>query len=208
MIEINLLLQRKKRKVPAVMGLDFSAINLKMVGLGLILYFAQDMFIPPYTAELEQAVQDQINTAQTELAALKAELRQHAKVKERLQAYERRVNELKKRSEYVDQILKARTNPKKLLEKIARSVPDDMWFEKIILGDNRQITISGRAEAYKSIGDFLTLANDSAFFGKSLTLASSATMDEMLYGKRKRVEVYEIKGTIETFDPWQGNSTP
>lgn len=208
MIEINLLLQRKKRKVPAVMGLDFSAINLKMVGLGLILYFAQDMFIPPYTAELEQAVQDQINTAQTELAALKAELRQHAKVKERLQAYERRVNELKKRSEYVDQILKARTNPKKLLEKIARSVPDDMWFEKIILGDNRQITISGRAEAYKSIGDFLTLANDSAFFGKSLTLASSATMDEMLYGKKKRVEVYEIKGTIETFDPWQGNSTP
>ncbi len=208
MIEINLLLQRKKRKVPAVMGLDFSAINLKMVGLGLILYFAQDMFIPPYTAELEQAVQDQINTAQTELAALKAELRQHAKVKERLQAYERRVNELMKRSEYVDQILKARTNPKKLLEKIARSVPDDMWFEKIILGDNRQITISGRAEAYKSIGDFLTLANDSAFFGKSLTLASSATMDEMLYGKKKRVEVYEIKGTIETFDPWQGNSTP
>ena len=83
-----------------------------------------------------------------------------------------------------------------------------MWFEKITLGDNRQITISGRAEAYKSIGDFLTLANDSAFFGKSLTLASSATMDEMLYGKRKRVEVYEIKGTIETFDPWQGNSTP
>ncbi len=208
MIEINLLLQRKKRKVPAVMGLDFSAINLKMVGLGLILYFAQDMFIPPYFAEIEQAVQDQINTAQTELAALKAELRQHAKVKERLQAYESRVNELKKRSEYVDQILKARTNPKKLLEKIARSVPDDMWFEKIILGDNRQITISGRAEAYKSIGDFLTLANDSAFFGKSLTLASSATMDEMLYGKKKRVEVYEIKGTIETFDPWQGNSTP
>ncbi len=208
MIEINLLAQRKKRKVPAVMGMDFSLINLKMVGLAIVVYFVQDMFIPPYFAETEQTVQDQINAAQTELAALKAELRQHAKVKERLQAYERRVNELKKRSEYVDQILKSRTNPKKVLEKVARSVPDDMWFEKININETKQITITGRAEAYKSIGDFLTIANDSAFFGKSLTLASSATMDESLYGKKKRVEVYEIKGTIETFDPWQGNSKP
>lgn len=208
MIEINLLVQRKKRKAPAVMGLDLSAINLKMMGVGLILYFAQDMFIPPYLTQMEKAVQDQIDAAQTELASLRTELQQHAKVKERLQAYERRVNELKKRSEYVDQILKSRTNPKKLLEKIARSVPDDMWFEKIFLADNRQISINGRAEAYKSIGDFLTLANDSAFFGKSLTLSSSATMDETLYGKKKRVEVYEIKGSIETFDPWQGNSAP
>lgn len=208
MIEINLLAQKKKRKVPAVIGIDFSAINIKMVTFAIVVYFIQDMFIPPYFLEIETAVQDQITAAQTELSSLKAELRQHAKVKERLQAYERRVKELKKRSEYVDQILKSRTNPKKLLEKIARSVPDDMWFEKIQLSDNRQISISGRAEAYKSIGDFLTMANDSAFFGKSLTLASSATMDEVLYGKQKRVEVYEIKGTIETFDPWQGNAAP
>lgn len=208
MIEINLLAQRKKRRAAAVMGLDLSAINIKMVVVAVIIYFAQDMAIPPYYQGIEDEVQQQINTTQSELSALKQELRQHAKVKERLQAYERRVKELKKRSEFVDQIIKSRTNPKKLLEKIARSVPDDMWFEKVILGDDRQISISGRAEAYKSIGDFLTMANDSAFFGKSLTLASSATMDEVLYGKKKRVEVYEIKGTIETFDPWQGNGAP
>ncbi len=205
MIEINLIQRKKKRQTTVVAGIDLSKLNLKMLVVAFVLYFAQDSYLPDYFSGLQNEVDTQIQTLNAEKSKIRRELKKHENIKEKLKLYERRRRELKRRSSYVDQILKTRTNPRKVLERLARSVPDDMWFESIMINPQKEILIKGKAEAYKSIGDFLTMANESAFFGKSLTLSDAGTKseDEVLYGKKKRIEVFEVKGKIETFDPFQ-----
>lgn len=205
MIKINLIQRKRRKKSTAVAGIDLSVINFKFLALGLALYFGQDIFLTDYLSSNLQAVKDQVNTLADKDRTLGIELKKHRNIKDKLKLYDRRIKELKMRSEYVDKILQNRTNPKKVLERLARSIPDDMWFERLIINENKELTISGGAEAYKSISDFLTMANDAAFFGKSLTMSNSSTKDEMLYGKNKRIEVFEIKGKIEMYDPWQQN---
>ncbi|MCK5884541.1 MAG: PilN domain-containing protein [Bacteriovoracaceae bacterium] len=204
MIEINLIKKKKIQRVTSVAGIDLSKLNLKAIAVAVIIYFAQDLYFPNYLAGEEAELSHKISLLTDKHNAQKRELKKHQNIKEKLKLYERRRNDLLRRSSYVDKILQTRTNPKKILERLARSVPDDMWLESIIIRPDKQIIIKGRSEAYKSIGDFLAMANDSAFFGGSLTLSSkgSSTQDETLYGKKKRIEVYEIIGRVEMFDPW------
>jgi len=202
LIETNLLAQKKSFQSATVMGIDLAKINVKMLVLALIILYVPESFLADYFTEQKAEVQAQIDSLTLEIKKISDELEGTDNLRGKLDAFNRKVQELQKKSEQVDKIVKERTNPSKLLDQIAKNTPEDLWLNELKISENKEILILGSSETYKSIGDFMALSNDSPFFGRSLTLSDSKTTTENNGGKEYRKEDFEIKGTISVFDPW------
>ncbi len=202
MIEINLIEKKKKFKMPLILGMDFSALNFKMLIVAMIIYHVPDWYLTPEWKNEIQEKNKIITGLRKREKKLQREIAKNRNVEEQLAAYNRQVGKLKKRSEQVDQIIKTKSNPKLLLEKFARSMPKDLWFDTLTIDQDKKIKVEGGAISYRSIGDFIISGNNFGFFGNTLTLSNSKTVEEVLDGRKLRIQSYEITGKIETFNPW------
>ncbi len=202
MIEINLLEQKKPLKIPIVLGVDLSKINYKLLLVGIILSYVPEYTYYPILAEEIVKKNVEITSLNEELGKLEADIKGNEAIKNQLDAFNKQVEKLKERSDQVEKIIKTRTNPRKILERIARNIPEDMWLNKMEIGKDKKVTFEGLSSSYKSIGNFIVLLNESLFFGKSITLADSRTEEDST-NKGRRLELFKIIGTIETFDPFQ-----
>ena len=200
MIELNLLERKQPIRLPSVLGMDLNDLNFKMLFIALIIYYVPDfVFHQKYDSQLENE-QKNLEQTNTEVTKINSELEKNKNVKEQLEAYTNQVVKLKARSAQVDEILKIRTNPKKILEKIARSIPEDLWFDQLKISENKDILINGGAYTPRSIGEFITVMNDSPFFGNSITPAKQETKQENLDGSLMSFEIFELKGKIKNYD--------
>ncbi|MFT6068840.1 MAG: Tfp pilus assembly protein PilN [Bacteriovoracaceae bacterium] len=201
MIEINLLEQKKQFKMPSVLGIDFSTVNIKMLIFAILFAYIPEIFLENYYKSENIKLDEELKAENVTLKKLRKDLKGNEKIKDQLLAFSRQVEKLKKRSEQVDRIIKQKTNPKKILEKIARSVPEDLWFTKMSIGEDKSFVIEGGANSYKSIGNFISVANNAVFFGSSLSMADSKTETEKVGTRENRIETFTIKGKVLTFDP-------
>ncbi len=202
MIEINLLQKKKKAHLPVVLGLDLNLLNFKLVVFALFFSWIADMVSVPIFKSSENEVRNNIKQLNASLKKINDEMRDNEKVKAKLQAYNKKFERLKRRSAQVDTLIKQRTNPKKLLEKIARDIPDDLWFDRLEITEDRKIFIDGGAEEYTSIGRFIIQAKEALFFGANFVLKKTETIEDKIMGKGRRVEHFSVEGSIKTFDPW------
>ena len=200
MIELNLLEKKQPLKLPIVLGMDLNAINLKMIGVALFIYYVPGMF-------LESTLNDKYTEAEAQLAALntennkiKAEIGKDTNIKSQLEAYKIQESKLRSRSAQVEEILKNRTNPKKILEKIARSIPEDLWFNELVINEKNEITISGASFSSRAIGEFISAVNDSPYFGGSITPSKQENKTDLLDGVQTTFEVFELKGKVVNYD--------
>ena len=201
MIKVNLLEQKKPFKMPVILGIDFADVSIKGLVIVGILSFTPDFFLyPSWEVELEE-LGGQIRALQVNHRKLQKGLKKNAGVKEKLSAFNKQVEKLKERSVQVDLILKEKRNPALIMEKIARRLPSDIWFNLFVIDEDKSITIKGGGILYKSIGDFISNANRAGFFGQPLNLVESKTIEEN-NSANYRVQVFTIQGKIEKFDPW------
>ena len=107
---------------------------------------------------------------------------------------------MQSRSTQVDEILKTRTNPKKILEKVARSIPEDVWFVKMGINDKNEITVEGGSYTPRAVGEFITNINDSPYFGGSITPVRQENRKDTLDGVLTNYESFELKGRIINYD--------
>jgi hypothetical protein len=206
MIEINLLNKKKGIELPVVLGIDLNQVNWKLMAVAYALTYTPDWFMKPEFDKEKQVVEAEIKVLQNSLKKLKQDLGNNSNVEEQLEAFNRQVQKLKRRSSQVEKILQDKSNPRKVLERIARDIPADMWFKDVLITETSTIEINGASESYKSIGDFIISSNDSQFFGKSLILTGSNTVTEkMPDGSERRVEQFNIKGNISAYEPFGGN---
>ncbi len=203
MIEINLI---KKRKVSTqssqVMGINLTDVSIKGWIVALLVFFLPDFSIKVYWNKQIEEKRSISAKLETELRDYGSKIAEYASVKKQLDAYNEQMERLKKRSEQVSELLKSRSNPKKMLERIARNMPPDLWFDLLECDKDKNIIIKGKSSSYKSIGNLITQANDSSFFGKTIVLASSNTKNDD-DNTSIRIEEFEIKGKVLTFDPGQ-----
>jgi Tfp pilus assembly protein PilN len=167
----------------------------------IIFQFPEDYLRGVWTAELG-VIQAEVTTIRKRLGKLKKRLRKDKGIKDKLDAYNAQVIKLNERSKQVDRIIKTKTNPKQLLDRLARNMPNDLWLDSLSINGSREVLIKGAATTYKSIGDFIILGNQSPFFGNTLNLTNSETVEETLDGIKVRLEKFEIKGQVETYDPF------
>lgn len=203
MIEINLVKQKEPFKVPVILGMDLNAVNWKAVAVVFVFSLAIDWFLVPHFESAKGETQAQIDSLSEKLNKLKKENSKFKDIDKQLEAFNRRVDELKSKSAQVEKIVKSKTNPKKLLEFLSKETPKDMWFNTIKLNPDNTIRIEGGSSSYKSIGSFLVAARGSSYFRNALDLTSSNTIEEKNSEGVNRIESYVIDGKVESFDPFK-----
>jgi Tfp pilus assembly protein PilN len=200
MIELNLLEKKQPVALPTVLGIDLNNLNLKMLGLALVIYYLPGVVVSTIYLDRTTQAEDVLQTLTMQNDKLKNELEKNANVKSQVDAYKLQVGRLQSRSTQVDEILKTRTNPKKILEKVARSIPEDVWFEKMVINEKNEITIEGGSYTPRAIGEFITNINDSPYFGGSVTPVRQENKKENLDGVLTSFETFELKGRIINYD--------
>ena len=199
MIKINLLEEKKPLKIPIILGIDFSQLNLRLVAAAFIISWLPETFIYPDWEQERINEEKKLKILNKTLRRVKKIIKKNSKNKSELEAFGRQVEILKERKNYVIQIVNLRSNPRKLLERLARNTPNDLWFEYLKINKEKKILINGSAFSYKDIGDFIISANESQFFGKTLSLTDSTTKKEKFQGTSVNVEKYKIEGQIQNF---------
>ena len=207
MIEINLVEKKNKFKAPVVLGIDLGKLPWKGIAITYMIATIPHGYIQDYFNDELKKDEEEITKLNQEFRKLRTELKKNGNIKEQLDAFNKQIEKLKTRSEQVDKIIKAKTNPRFILEKMARTTPEDMWFDRLAIDDENKITIEGASDSYTSIGDFIVNLNDSPFFGRSLQLTDSKTEEEKTNGSLSvRKEVFKIEGKVEVYNPFSGES--
>ena len=202
MIEINLIEQKKKFKAPVILGIDLGKLPLKKLAISyLIASYPVSFLDDHFKSELDKD-ELEVSTLNKRYQDLRREIKKNENVKSQLLAFNEQIEKLKTRTEQVNKIIKAKTNPRYVLEKIARTTPNNVWFNSLEIDPENQLTIEGGTDSYTSIGEFIVNLNDSPYFARSLQLADSKTEEEDFSGNKYRIEKFTIKGKVDVFDPF------
>ncbi len=202
MIEINLLEKKKAFKAPVVLGIDFAKLPWrKMVVAILLAKFPVDYY-RDLTKEIEAEKEKEVTLLNSEYNKFKRKLTKNRDIKDQLAAFNNQIARLKSRSVQVDKIIKLKTNPRYLLERLARSAPEELWFEELILDGGGKLLIKGGATNYTSIGEFIVKVNESPIFNGSLLLKDSKTEEVTKDNVKFREEKFEIEGQIKLYNPF------
>ena len=200
MIELNLLEKKQPVVLPTVLGIDLNNLNLKMLGVAVVIYYMPGFVVSSLYEERTLQAEEALQTLTTQNNKIKSDLQKDANIKSQVDAYKTQVSKLQSRSNQVDEILKTRTNPKKILEKVARSIPEDVWFNKMAINDKNEISIDGGSYTPRAVGEFITNINDSPYFGGSVTPIRQENKRETLDGVSINYETFELKGRIINYD--------
>ena len=166
-----------------------------------------DWFLKDPLKNIEQKVQAQVDIKNQVLKKLRATISKSVNLEQKLEAFNEQIERLKQRSIQVEKIINEKTNPLKLLEKVARSIPEDMWLVHLKITEENKITFAGFSMDYKSIGVFIEAANETHFFDKSLILSDKDEDARALVENAEDSENFEkfyIKGIVKTYDPFKG----
>jgi Tfp pilus assembly protein PilN len=202
MIKINLIEKKKTFTAPVVLGVDFSNLPVKLIILAIL---GTQIPLSIFEGYLEGVSSEAVVTTtnlRKKQKALKREIKKNKKISEKLNGFNEKIVALKKRGEQVDLIIKTRTNPRHLLEKIARLTPEKLWLNKLTISETKTIQIEGGADTYRSIGTLIKGLNETAFFNKGLQLKDSKTVSEDVGRYKYRTESFVIEGKINAFNPF------
>lgn len=206
MIELNLLERKAPLKLPVVLGVDLNTFNFRLLFVAFIIYYVPGMFVESTMDEEIATLTQEVQDLTTKDNKLKEELGDKGDIRSQLDAYNKQVERLKERSQQVDNILKERTNPRSVLEKIARSMSDEIWIDNLVLSANRELTIQGGAHtpqgvaSYRVVGQFVNLLNDSPFFNNTVTISSQNQVEEDIEGIKLNYDKFEVKAQVKNFD--------
>ncbi len=198
MIEINLIAKKETYKLPVIMGLELSEVPWIKLVISYLLYSHVPSSVDGFFVKQRSVMEAKVNELGSANRKLSSELKKHKNVKMLLDAFQKQIKTLKDKSKYVDKIVKARTNPHMVLREIARTIPKDIWIDELIIGDKRDIVISGGGSNYRAIGDFIKEMNRSPFFNNALQLKETKTKKETQQGVEIRVESFKIVGIVDS----------
>lgn len=202
MIEINLIQQKKKLKAPVILGVDLANLNFKFLAVAFLINFFAADYVKDYYLEEIKKIDQEVSKVRADLNKVKSKIRKNSFIKDKLNVYRKQISKLRQRSEQVDKIIKARTNPFLVLERIAKSAPSDLWFEELQVTRAGQVSIKGGANSYQDIGLFINQVGTDPFFKELFQLKNSKTVEEKKSGFTIRVESFEVEGKINIYDPY------
>lgn len=162
MIRVNLI--RGKRKKRREFNLNFFYVLLPVLVLaGLFLYHRM---LTGRIVTLEANIQN----ASNEIARLKKEIGE-------VEKFKARKAELQKKVDIISNLQTGRTLPVKMFESLSASLPEKCWIDKLTLGKDRKVSISGIALNNHTIANFMTaLGQEGRFQNVVLGSADQTTV--------------------------------
>ena len=202
MIKVNLAVKKQQFSVPVVMGVNLADVKWGLLLFSILFFYFVPSFVNQVWLGQRKELEDDYNQKKKYLQTLTREVDSHGDLKAQLTAFNKQVENLKERNAKVEEIIKLRTNPHYLLEKIARSTPEDVWFESLEINESKEFTINGKAREYRFLQDLLNQLNDSPFFEGKINITESKTIIDKESGDDQRLESFIMKGQVKIFDPF------
>ena len=201
MIKINLIAKKNKFHMPTVLGINLNDVNIIGLAIAIVFFYLPDVFLVDFFKK-EQEVQN-ASIAEKRAQLTKLQAKGSEGLKSQLEAYHKKAEELSHREKYVNEILDFRVNPYKVLLTIAKNIPQKLWFTSLDIQQDTTVVIKGETYNYTDIGELITKLNETAFFRQSLQIPSDASAIQS--DKERRIERFEIRGQVVSFDPWKQN---
>jgi len=201
MIELNLIeVKTSQASGLGPMLVALKTVNWIVVGIAVFAYLGGEWYLDDMWDKEKKAKEEEQTTLITELNKLKSNIKKNQNVKDMIIALNKQKEVLKLRSGQIEEIRQLKINPQRILERIARDIPESVWLSSITLAPDKTVTIQGEAIEYKSIGDFMAKLNESKFFDRSLKLKDSSSVDIKVNELTRRVQKFAIAGNISTYD--------
>lgn len=197
MIELNLIEKKNANVLPQFAGIDLNALNIKLVFIAILILYLPEIIMRSVLDDQVNQEMEVLQKTKNRITEIQNEITKNKNTKNMISVYNEQVDKLRERSKQVEEILKQRTNPQKILEKIARSMSPDVWIESLVILPSRELIISGGAYTPRSVGDLITQLNDSPFFAG--TIVPTNQVSKTVEGEGQ-FEHFELKGNIKNFD--------
>ena len=201
MIKVNLLGQRKRKKLPTVMGVDLNTLNFKLIILAYVFGAIVESYVQGMIEDEKGLVQQNLTKLEETYKDLRAEVKKFDNTREELESFNEQVKRLRERSKQVTAIINQKTNPKPVLEQIAKTLPPDVWLESLQITNGSTIRIKGGSESYVSVGNFIMSANGTTYF-ENLNLANTEVQEEGEGMYSRRIETFTVEGKIRDGGAW------
>ena len=158
MIRINLLASREPSggalEIPGGPSSDKKGVLVAVVLLGSALGLTVFQYISTKQA---------INGLDQEITGLNQEKARLAAIIQRVNEFQKKLVELEKREELIEQLKRDREGPVRLLDDLSNQLPDFVWLTSMNQSAN-SITINGMAASYVSIADYIQRLGASDYF--------------------------------------------
>jgi len=199
MIEINLLEKRKPFKLPVVLGVDLNEVNIKPIVIAYLLTIIIDAYVRPAIGGDLEVLKNQLETLNSQNRGIKSFLNKNKSLADMLLEFGKQIEKLKDREKQVKTIIDLRTNPKNIVSAITKIIPEDMWFDSFEINQKNDVKIEGGAISYRSVGEFITKANELEFFGGSILIRNSVTKEITINSSQYRVQSYTLEGKVTSY---------
>lgn len=206
MIEINLLEKKKPIEIPVILGLDLNQVNKKAFIFGYAFYYIMTSFIAPAFRGQNDELREQIATLRKQYNKANADVKKFGSLQEVMDAFDKRIDELKEREELVAQVMSKKSNPYKVLRSLSSSLSDDIWFNHLTIDKDRVIKIDGDSLSFSSVGDFVNNVKELEYFisrgnytGETFGMKELKEVQDELYGETVTLQSFAIEGKIQSY---------
>ncbi|WP_412473995.1 PilN domain-containing protein [Halobacteriovorax sp. YZS-1-1] len=206
MIEINLLEKKKPLELPVVLGIDLNQVNKKSLIIGYVIYFVLTSYVIPSFKEENQDVRDKIQRVRTQYNKIKKQVDSYGSLNEVMNAFTKRIEELKSREDLVAKVMSKKSNPYKVLRGLSNALNDDIWFNMLTINKDRVIRIEGESISFSSVGDFVNNVKELEYFisrgnysGETFGMKELKEIQDELYGEKVTLQSFTIEGKIQSY---------
>lgn len=196
MIKINLKGQTQSSG-SFVGNFDISMINLPLLLGALVFTGVAPMAIDSFLRGSRDEIQKNIDDVTAQKKKYDKELESLADIEKRIQGMEKEEIAIKSRVQVLQNLLKEKSNPMKLMHYIAEHIPSNVWITKIDI-KQKAFLLEGNALDYDSIGKFVEALNQSVFFNKTAKMEDYKTKQTTEGGSRE--ELFKIVANIARFE--------
>lgn len=206
MIEINLLEKKKPLELPIVLGIDLNQVNKKSLILGYVIYYLITSFAIPLIKEQNNEAKEQVASLRKQYNSVNRQIKKFGPLKEVMEAFNRRIEELKSREDLVAQVMSKKSNPYKVLTGLSGSLKDDIWFNHLTIDKDQVIKIEGESISFASVGEFVNNVKELEYFisrgnysGETFGMKELKEVQEELYGETVTLQSFSIEGKIQSY---------
>jgi type IV pilus assembly protein PilN len=150
MITINLLPHREARRVAELRQ------TVALLVLGLVILVGAIWFV-------NKSVKDSQMMAEAAVRQLETDIERYGPEEKQVASFKQKKSELEDKLDVIRNLDAARSGPVRLLDELAKSVPERLWLTKLET-EGTSITLEGQSLDTGVVADFLRSLNASAYF--------------------------------------------
>jgi Tfp pilus assembly protein PilN len=186
MIKINLKPNVQSSQA-LVGGIDLAKLNIRMIVISVLFTGIVPWGVGSYLEGTRATFTQKIEKIEKEKKEYQVKLAELAEVEEKLKKMAEEEKSIQARIDILQDLLKVKSNPMKILHYIAKSIPGNLWITSLDLA-GKTLKITGNALDFTNIGKFEAALKESIFFDQDVKLDDYQTKE----GKENGVKLVQF----------------